>query len=65
MKKIRNRSYASLFFVFLFFVLFNQYSHAQVTIECPTGDRQICWSDSTTGSVVYKGGGPRTVIIKQ
>lgn len=62
MKKIRNRPY---FNVFLFFVIFYQHSNAQVTIECPTGDRQICWSDSTTGSVVYKGGGPRTVIIKQ
>lgn len=49
----------------LAFFCFSLNIKAQITIECPTGDRQICWSDSTTGSIVYKGGGPRTVIIKE
>lgn len=39
-------------------------AEAQVTITCPTGDRQICWSDSTIPAIVYKGGEPRKVEIQ-
>lgn len=68
MKKVKTNSIIlGLLIMMLFFFIgtFNMsQADAQVTITCPTGDRQICWSDSTIPAIVYKGGEPRKVEIQ-